>query len=123
MVGKPRRNDGALVDLLAAGRSNADAARLSGISVRTVNRRMADSDFRQRLDVRRAEMFERGAARMADLVSRSIDTLSELMEQSKSESIRLSAAKSVIDGAVRLRELISIESRLAEMERQFGGQQ
>ena len=86
MAGKPRRNDKTLIDLLAAGRSNADAARLSGMSVRTVDRRMADSDFRQRLDVRRAEM-------------------------------------SVIDGAVRLRELVSIESRLAEMERQFGGQQ
>ncbi len=120
MAGKPRRNDEKLIDFLAAGRSNADAARLSGMSV---DRRMADSDFRHQLDTRRAEMFERGAARMADLVSRSIDTLSELMERSKSESIRLSAAKSVIDGAIRLRELISIESRLAELERQFGEQQ
>ena len=73
MAGKPRRNDEKLIDFLAAGRSNADAARLSGMSVRTVDRRMADSDFRHQLDTRRAEMLERGAARMADLVSRSIE--------------------------------------------------
>lgn len=118
MAGKPRQDD-VLVDLLAAGRSHADSARQSGVSERTVHRRLADPDFRQRVDARRQAMLESGSGRLAYLVSRSVDTLEQLTDPQQPASIRLSAAKSVIDSAIRLRELLSIETRLRTLEEQF----
>ncbi|REJ93210.1 MAG: hypothetical protein DWQ34_11190 [Planctomycetota bacterium] len=118
MATKPRqkRDETVLIDSLARGETVAESARLSGFSDRTVHRRLEDRAFCEQVSQARAAMFDSAAAKMSAAMDSAIDTLKELLE-ADSESVQLSAARSIIEHAVRLRELNDHEKRLAELER------
>jgi hypothetical protein len=117
MAEKLRQNhDARLVEALARGVNQTEAARLSGVSVRTIARRLGDPEFRNQVDEFRAQMLESASGRLADLLDRSISTLARLMADDAPPGVRLSAAKAAIEHAVRLREAFEIERRLRELE-------
>jgi hypothetical protein len=102
---------------LAAGQTLRDAAAAAGIAERTATRRMADPAFRRRVNELRGEMVQRSLGRMADGMSEAADVLRELLTADR-ESVRLGAARSLLELGVRLRESVELEERLQALEDQ-----
>jgi hypothetical protein len=107
---------GRLIELLARGESQANAARQTGLSDRTIRRRLDDPAFRQQVDEFRAQMLESASGRLADLLDQALDTLADLMTHSGPPAVRLQAAKCVFESALKYREAASLEQRLLALE-------
>jgi HEAT repeat protein len=115
-----RRNaDEALALAVASGQSLRDAAGAVGVSERTAARRWADADFRRRVSALRGDMVQRCVGRMADGMAEAADVLRQLLS-AESESVRLGAARSLLELGVKLRESAELEERVAALERQRG---
>src|SRR5262245_50392798 len=103
---------------LAAGATVCQAAERAGLSVRTAYRRLAEASFRQRVAELRAEMVERAVGKMADGMAEAADTLRQLL-RADAESVRLGAARSMLELGNKLRESVELEQRLVELERRL----
>jgi hypothetical protein len=111
-----RRNaDEALALALASGQTLRDAAAATGVAERTATRRWADPAFRQRVVELRGGMVNRAAGRMADGMTGAADTLRALL-QAEGESVRLGAARALLELGTKLRESVELEERLQALE-------
>ena len=63
-----QKQDDVLITSLARGESQTHAARLAGCGARTVHRRLADPEFRSRIEAFRAEMLSQASGRLADML-------------------------------------------------------
>jgi hypothetical protein len=115
MPGRKNADDAMLLEL-ASGKTVQAVAELCDVSERTVRRRQADPDFRQRLHTLRAEMIERGLGKLADGVADAAQALRNLLAEGKSESVKLAAAKVILEQAVKLREAAELEERIRALE-------
>jgi DNA-binding LacI/PurR family transcriptional regulator len=117
MVAGGRRNaDSALVTALAAGGTVEASARAAGVSETTVYRRLREPAFRQRVAEARDEMVNRAVARLSATSTLAADTLRELLK-ARSETVRLGAARAVLELGSRLREQEDLAERIAALER------
>ena len=116
-----QRRDELLVVALAKGESNVTAAKLGGCSLRTVDRRMADPTFRDEVQKVRNGLVATAAGRIAGLMDDATDALKELLG-SETEAIRLSAARTVFDVALRLKDCAELENRLSAVEETLNAQ-
>lgn len=89
--------DDRLLTALAGGCHIENAAVAAGISERTAYRRLADPDFRAKLDSARESLRESILAKLAEAGHDAIGTLWVLMQESEDEGIRLKAAKALLD--------------------------
>jgi hypothetical protein len=120
MADTPRkRADDALLLALACGATAEAAGRQSGLSKRTVHRRLADPAFRQRLQQLRAEMVQRTAGALTAAATEAVRTLLELQKPAVPPAVRLGAARAVLELGVKLREVAELEERLTTLEQQF----
>ena len=116
-----RRNaDDQLLMALACGATVDNAARQAGISPATVYRRLADAAFRQRLQTLRGDMVSRTSGTLTAAAGEAVRTLLELLKNPTSSSVRLGAAKAVLEIGMKLRETADLEARLAELEQRIG---
>jgi hypothetical protein len=81
---------------------------------------MADPDFRQRVDELRTEMVGRALGRLADGMTDAADTLRALL-RAEGESVRLGAARALLELGAKLRESVELASKLEELERLLKG--
>jgi hypothetical protein len=109
-----RKGDAALLLALAAGQTVRDAARSAGIGERTATRRVADLDFRRRVAELRAEMVSRALGKLADGMADAADTLRQLLRGR--DSVRLSAARALLELGNKLRESVELEQRIKALE-------
>ena len=114
MAENGKKNEVALA--LAAGTPVAEIAERTGVGERTIHRWREDPAFRQLIRGYRAEMTERALGRLADGMTEAADTLRALLT-AVSESIRLNAAKAVLEIGNKLHELQDIEQRIGDLER------
>jgi HEAT repeat protein len=112
--------DEALALAVASGQSLRDAAAAVCIGERTATRRAADPDFRQRVAELRTEMTSRALGRLADGMSAAADTLRQLLD-AESESVRLGAARALLELGTKLREAIELASKVDELEQLLKG--
>jgi hypothetical protein len=110
-----RKGDAALLLALAAGRTVRDAALAAGVGERTATRRVADPAFRRRVAELRAEMVGRALGRMADGMTEAADTL-RLLLAARGESVRLGAARALLELGAKLRESVELEQRILALE-------
>jgi HEAT repeat protein len=89
--------DDRLLTALASGCHVENAAQVAGISPRTAYRRLADPEFRSRLDAARESLRESILAKLVDAGHDAIGTLWTLMHESEDDGIKLRAAKTLID--------------------------
>jgi HEAT repeat protein len=116
MAGCGRRNaDEALALALATGQTLRGGAEAAGIAERTATRRWADPAFRRRVGELRGEMVGRALGRMADGMAEAADKLRQLLA-AESESVRLGAARALLELGAKLRESVELEERLAALE-------
>ena len=115
MAHRGRRNaDEALALAVASGQTLRDAAQAAGIGERTASRRWADPAFRRRVSELRGDMVQRSLGRMADGMTEAADVLRQLLA-AESESVRLGAARSLLELGVKLRESVELEEEIGEL--------
>ena len=103
---------------LAGGATVTDAARHAGLGRRTVTRYMADDEFLAAIERTRAKLIERAVGRLADLSTKAIDRLAELLESDK-QTVQLSAARVILQSLPQLREHAELSERLEELEQRL----
>ena len=98
MANRPRSNyrEDLLLEALARGASQQEAAMASGVSARTVRRRLESEDFVRQVKFARQAMLDRAIGATAAAAKPAIKTLLELLG-SRSETSRLVAAKAILD--------------------------
>jgi hypothetical protein len=117
-----RTTDDVLLAALACGATWETAAQKAGVSRATVQRRLQDSAFRQRLQELGADMVKRAAAALTAASVEAIKTLLSLQASSIPHAVRLGAARSILELGVKLREVADTEERLAALEAQLASE-
>jgi hypothetical protein len=114
--GSKKTVDAALVVHLAAGVSPAGAAKLAGVSEATTYRRLANPTFRQRVEEARAELWKRAMAVLSKSAVEGAIVLRRLLRSDDSK-IRLQAAKIVLEQGIKVRDMVDIAQRVADLEK------
>jgi hypothetical protein len=114
-----RGADGKLLLALACGATAEAAARQAGVSESTVRRRLRDDAFVRKLHKVRAEMHLRVADQLTAASTEGVRTMVQLMKETNSGSVRLGAARSVVELSTKVRETADLAIRLAELEQRL----
>jgi hypothetical protein len=102
---------------LAAGRTQPEAAKSAGCGTRTIKTWLHDQPaFGRRVAELRSEMTSRALGRLADGMASAAETLGFLSRKGKSETVRLGAARAVLELGNKLREAVELEARIAALE-------
>jgi hypothetical protein len=116
MAGRGRRNADELLALaVASGQTLRDAAAAAGVSERTAARRRADPEFLRRVNDLRADMTRCALGRLADSMGEAAGKLRELLS-AEADSVKLGAARSILQLGAELRAAVEMEERLRALE-------
>jgi hypothetical protein len=110
--------DEALIAALAAGASPAAAAGQAKVSARTVFRRLADPEFRRRVDDARAELLERAVGRLTAVGVLAGDRLFHLLQNASSQAVQLGAARAVLDFMFQGAQVHTLVRAVEDLRRQ-----
>jgi hypothetical protein len=116
-AGRKRKGDTELVLALACGATPENAAQKTGLSRRTVYRRLSEPAFAAQVNAMRADMVRRSAGMFTAAGMAAIKTLTTLQESANSEAVRLGAARATIELGCKLRETVEWTERVAALER------
>jgi hypothetical protein len=116
----PKQEAAALA--LAAGGTEEEAAKESGAGARTIRTWLhEEAAFARRIKELRSAMTSRALGRLVDNMASAAETLAYLSRKGKSEMVRLSAARAVLELGNKQREAAELEERLQELEKQLAG--
>lgn len=113
---KRKKNEDQLLLALACGATVEAAARQCGISERTVYHRLEDPEFKKRLDKVRADMVERSSGMLTAAAGEAVRTLLALQKETTPAAVRLGAARAILEVGIKVRQLVELETRMAELE-------
>jgi hypothetical protein len=105
-----------LLRALACGATKEAAAQKANVGVATVYRRLNDPAFAHELQKICANMVERTSGSLTAAGTEAVRTLLALMQPSNSGSVRLGAARAVLELGAKLRESVELEQRIAALE-------
>lgn len=111
-----KQADHDLLQVIACGATVESAARKAGVSERTAYRRLEDAEFKRHLTRLRHSMVERSAAMLTAAGMESAKTLLSLQNASIPASVRLGAARAVLEFGTKLREAYELEERIVRLE-------
>jgi hypothetical protein len=111
-----QRGDAALVAALAAGATERAAAAQAGMSERSARRRMADPAFRALVHQAQTDVLGQAVATLTGASVKAASTLLGLLDASAPPTVRLGAARAILEFTGRLREEHLIEARLSAVE-------
>jgi hypothetical protein len=111
--------DEAIVAALAAGGNVAAAARHARVSERTVHRRLEDPAFRAKVDEARTELVRAVVGRLAAIGVLATTRLQNLVDNARSETVQLGAARAVLEFLFRGHEQDTLAREVAEVKRQL----
>jgi hypothetical protein len=117
-----RSADPKILLALACGATAEAAARQAGVSESTLRRRLKDPCFVQKLHKLRADMHLRVADQLTAASTEGVRTMVLLMKETNSGSVRLGAARSVVELSTKVRETADLAVRLAELEQRLAEQ-
>jgi hypothetical protein len=116
----PRQEQAAVA--LASGRNESEAADACGGSSRTIRTWLATLPaFGKRIGELRAQMTSAALGRLAASMCRAADALDRLATSAESESVRLGAARAVLELGLKVKETVELEARISLLEQRHGG--
>jgi hypothetical protein len=118
----PSKKRSLLAMALAARASATQAAEQFGISRKTVQRCLANPDFRRRVARRRGELIPAALGRMADNMTRAADTVDRLLD-AEEPAVALRTARAVLSLGLRLRDSVELAERVDELEAELADRQ
>jgi hypothetical protein len=113
---KSRKLDQFIAGLLAYPSVEA-AAESVGIGIATARRWLKDPAVVESYRVARRDAMQHALARLEQAASGSVECLAEVQSKGESESARVSAARCILETALRSVELNDIQERLDKLER------
>lgn len=108
--------DELLAVALASGQTVRAAAVATGIGEKTAHRRWADLAFQRHVSELRGEMVGRACGQLADGMTAASTKLRQLLDATD-ERVALSAARSILELGIKLRDAVELETRIAALER------
>ncbi len=108
------RVDAFLVSI-AFGKTVRESAKEVGVAERTAYRWLQKSENRMRVNSLRSEYCEQAVGHLAQCAVKAVMTMRELLD-SCSDSIRLNAARSILDFGMQLRQFSEFEQRIQQLE-------
>jgi len=120
-----RKKDAAIVALVTEP-TIADAAKKAGISHATLHRWLQIKDFKDAYREAKREAVSAAISRLQQTATEAVDALRDVMNDTESPaSARVSAARSILEIAIKAVELEDFERRLEALERMImkGGKQ
>lgn len=113
---EPSNRQEAVALALAGGQTVRDAAKATDVGERTIHRWLAeDAAFRRRVSELRDAMYSAAVGRLADLTGTAAEVLGELLE-SQADNVRLAAARTILEQAVRMHDHADLLRRLDALE-------
>src|SRR5215472_5146713 len=114
--GKTRLDELLLAALLQGGNVSA-AARKGGVSTRTAQRRLADSDFQEKFRVAKLRVIRETTAKLTANSRRAADNLRKVFDDRKATAgARVAAATSTIRLTLEAFEIEELEERIRRLE-------
>ena len=110
-----READHILASLLATGVTYAEAAEGAGVSVQTVNRRMASPRFREKVQALRARMVESVTGRLVDSMTAATDKLKTLLDDQDAR-IQLAAARTILAMGKEFWSGVDVQSMMDKLQ-------
>ena len=110
-----KRAEAPLILAVASGRTLRDAARAAGVAERTAYRRAAEPGFKRAVQQARADLLARAVGQLADATTAAVATLVALLD-AEADTVRLSAARAILDSAMRGAELVDLAARVESVE-------
>src|SRR5262249_28446863 len=101
---------------VAGGMSVASWARNNGVGIRTCYDWTATEEFKARVAEHRRRFADQSVGALVKLAINAVAEIAKLMSASERESIRLAAAKAILDQLVAISSHVEIEERLAALE-------
>jgi hypothetical protein len=115
---KPQR----CIAAILSTRTLAEAAAAASARVRQSYRWLKQPDFREALWAAEGNLIDEATRQPVALCNEAVDTLAGLMhDPNESSAVRLRAAQTMLDTALKVRELREVEQRLAAIERTLEG--
>jgi hypothetical protein len=114
------RADDLLVAGVASGLSLREAAARANLSERTAKRRSVSPAFQSELTAARARMLDDALGRLSYAAAAAAATLARLLGTHHPAGVRLRAAVSILEAAVKLRQAVEWEERLSALEQRMG---
>lgn len=120
MARRGRRDaDEPVLMALACGATVETAARSTGVSPRTIRRRLNEPAFQRRLRGIRDDMVQRTAALLTAAATEAVKTMLALQDAATPPAVRLGAARAIVELGARLRDSSELAQRIAVLEEQF----
>jgi hypothetical protein len=112
--------DEVLVAALARGLSHEHAGQLAGVSGRTVERRLEDPEFAERVAALRRHWADQLTGELLDLASDALLALRREIQEAEKSTDRIRASAVVLTHAYRFRHGQELEARLRAYEQDQG---
>jgi DNA-binding transcriptional MerR regulator len=94
-----------------------EAARLAGIGERTMLRWLSLGPFQEAYREARRQVVQHAIARLQQVTGEAVETLRQVMQDGNAPaSAKVSAARTVLEMAVKAVELEDLEARIADLE-------
>ena len=114
--GQNLEGDARLIEVLARGATQSQAAIETGLSTKTIQRRMEGEDFRAAVAGVRSQMLSEVTGQLAVASAVAVQTLVTLASGAKSELVRARCARAILELSVRFRETEELSERLSKLE-------
>lgn len=112
-----KNNDEKILSALIAAKTISAAATAAGVSERTIYSRLADDDFRAEYERRQSMTLDAACKALQEAMTDAVNVLTSIMkEAATSPATRISAARSVLEYGMKLKELTDLAARVAALE-------
>lgn len=98
--------------------NRAEAARIAGVSERTVRNYWSDPEFRREFASACRDQLREATQRAQCTTTAAVDTLAEIMQDKEQPpNVRIQATRALLDATLRLSEVVDINERLTALEK------
>jgi hypothetical protein len=111
-----QNGDSVLIVALLANPTLADAAKSAGVSEQTARRRLRDPKFQARVEAAGSELIDAAVRALAGHIEEAVATLVDLNRDAP-PSIRLGAARTILELGPKWRTKRSLEKSVHELKR------
>ena len=106
------------IECLLCTKTRQDAAKLANVPVRTLNRWLCNTAFKSELQRRIDQLSHEAGKKLQMCLFDAIEALHEILKnENVMPSVRVSAARTILEYSLRYEEQTSILSRLEELEK------
>jgi hypothetical protein len=107
-----------VIALLASGLTQAQVATEARISAKTVSRWQKEPSFASEVAAVRSQYLDRTLGFLSAATVHAAITLAALLDECHADSVRLGAARTLLEMHARLKETAELEARVAALEAQ-----